>query len=179
MIQITTVTKLYLYRNCYLNISNKNAPVKIGITSIARAIAKFKTNFNKKIKIKGYSAFSILTDIPSSIVISHLIESPNSNSNNFNTSCGTTDRRLFGPPLLNFVLYSKIGIPPFLFLIKCISMFLSIYIYLILSYLKGYYNNLYIVLGANLYSRINLKAATFKKIRYERSDSNDRNKNFG
>ena len=65
------------------------------------------------------------------------------NSNNFITSWGTIDLIELGPPLLNFVVYSKIGIPPFLYFLYNIFCF-AVYIF---TFNKGKYNNLYILLS--------------------------------
>lgn len=90
-----------------------------------------------------FSAFSIDTVIPSSIFTIQCNESPSSNSNNFITSWGTIDLIELGPPLLNFVVYSKIGIPPFLYFLYNIFCFAA-YIF---TFNKGKYNNLYILLS--------------------------------
>lgn len=114
---------------------------------VANAIFKnILFNFKKIIK-KVYSNFSTVTVTFSSIFTIQCNESPNSNSNNFNISCGTTDLIELGPPLLNFVLYSKIGIPPYLFLIYNILSSLRYINLPFKRFIKGYYNNLYIVVS--------------------------------
>lgn len=113
--------------------------------TLAIAILKSGVSNLKKIIKKDYSNFSTVTVTFSSILTTQCKESPNSNSNNFNISCGTTDLIEFGPPLLNFVLYSKIGIPPYLFLIYYILSFLRYINIPFIILIKGYFNNLYIL----------------------------------
>ena len=130
-----------------LTISYLNSPQGEVVPYHTLAIAIFKNSvFNlKKIIKKDYSNFSTVTVTFSSILTTQCKESPNSNSNNFNISCGTTDLIELGPPLLNFVLYSKIGIPPYLFLIYYILSSLRYIKIPFIILIKGYFNNLYIL----------------------------------
>ena len=136
----------------YLNLSYAkiNSPTRSRelLTMIARAIFNFGLILVKKIRsnyFEAIPAFSTSTVILSSIITFQCKESPCCNSNNFNISCGITDLIELGPPLLNFVVYSKIGIPPFLLFLYYI-IYLLRYIYLpFRKYIKGYYNNLYIL----------------------------------
>lgn len=113
----------------------------------ALAIAIFKSGvYNlKKIIKKDYSNFSTVTVTFSSIFTTQCKESPSSSSNNFNISWGTTDLIELGPPLLNFVLYSKIGIPPYLLLLYYILSSLRYINIPFIILIKGYHNNLYIL----------------------------------
>lgn len=117
--------------------------IKILVTNytfIKRNYLIFSENIRDRI-ISYCSAFLIVTVIPLSIFTVQCKESPNSNSNSLITSCGTIDLIELGPPLLNFVVYSKIGIPPFLYFLYNIFC-LKVYI---VTFLKGKYNNLYIL----------------------------------
>ena len=145
------VTNINIYTQNYLNLSYTkiNSPTKSrkSLTSLAIAIFKKRVNFNKKRSNYEVPALLTSTVILSSIITFQCKESPCSNSNNFNISCGMTDLTEFGPPLLNFVVYSKIGIPPCLVFLYYILYSLR-YIYLpFIRLLKGYYNNLYILGG--------------------------------
>ena len=141
----------------YVNIRFKNyLKLPIGIFNSPRgeavpyqalAIAIIKNRLSiigKKIK-KDYSFFSTVTVISSSILTTQCNESPSCKSNNFKISCGTTDLIELGPPLLNFVLYSRIGIPPYLFFLYNILSSLRYINIPFIILIKGYYNNLYIV----------------------------------
>ncbi len=130
-----------------LTISYLNSPQGEVVPYHILAIAIFKNSVSnlKKIIKKDYSNFSTVTVTFSSILTTQCKESPNSNSNNFNISCGTTDLIELGPPLLNFVLYSKIGIPPYLFLIYYILSSLRYIKIPFIILIKGYFNNLYIL----------------------------------
>ena len=130
-----------------LPIVNLNSPheEEAPYHTLAIAIIKNKIFYIKKIIMGIHSNFSTVTVILLSMLTTQCNESPSSSSNNFNISCGTTDLIELGPPLLNFVLYSKIGIPPYLCLMYYI---LSLFNYLKLPFIilkKGYYNNLYIL----------------------------------
>ena len=133
----------------YLNLSYDkiNSPTwsRKQTTILAIAINDLKQNLIKKIRVYGSLALLTSTFIPSSIITFQCRESPCFNSNNFNISCGITDLVELGPPLLNFVVYSKIGIPPFMLFMYYI-LYLLRYIYLpFIKIFKGYYNNLYIL----------------------------------
>lgn len=144
-----SVTYYYVRFKNYLKltISYLNSPQGEVVPYHTLAIAIFKSGvYNlKKIIKKDYSNFSTVTVTFSSILTTQCNESPNSNSNNFNISCGTTDLIELGPPLLNFVLYSKIGIPPYLFLIYYILSSLRYINIPFIILIKGYFNNLYIL----------------------------------
>lgn len=146
-----SITYIKLYCKNYLNLTYAllNSPTRSRelLTGIAYAIINFKELFLKKINLSNYCIPALFT---STVMFSPIItfqckESPNSNSNNFNTSCGTTDLIELGPPLLNLVVYSKIGIPPFILFMYYI-LYLLRYINLPFKIInKGYYSNLYIV----------------------------------
>lgn len=143
------ITYLIIRIKNYLKLlyDNLNSPQgeAVPYQTLANAIFKNGSFLLKKIKLKSYSFFSTVTVIVSSIFTIQCSESPNSKFNNFNISCGTTDLIELGPPLLNFVLYSKIGIPPYLFLLYNI---LSSLRYINIPFkilIKGNYNNLYIL----------------------------------
>ncbi len=150
-----SVTYNNLLSKNYLNLSyaqiNSPTTSRKYNTLLARASVYFD-KFNKifKKRKKNYIIYALFTStvILSSMITFQCKESPCFNSNNFNISWGITDLTEFGPPLLNFVVYSKIGIPPFLLFLYYIVYLLG-YIYLPLkkSY-KGNFNNLYILGGA-------------------------------
>lgn len=145
MVEFITYVLLRLKNYLKLLENDFNSPHGEGAPYHTLAIAinkKIRFNF-KKIK-KDYN-FSTVTVTSLSIVTTQCKESPSSNSNNFNISCGTTDLIELGPPLLNFVLYSKIGIPPYLFLIYYILSFLRYINIPFIRLKKGYFNNLYIL----------------------------------
>ncbi len=128
----------------YSNLDSPQGEV-VPYQALAKAIVKkSRNNIKKKIK-KDYSFFSTVTVIVSSMFTIQCKESPNFKSNNFNISCGTTDLIELGPPLLNFVLYSKIGIPPYLFFLYNILYLLRYINIPFIILIKGYYNNLYIL----------------------------------
>lgn len=148
----TIVTICNFYNKNYLNLSYAkiNSPTKSRecFALLAGANIIFSRLILKK-RISNYEcpAFLTSTVILSSIITFQCNESPCSNSNNFKISCGITDLTELGPPLLNFVVYSKIGIPPFLLFLYYILYSLR-YIYLPFRIIiKGNYNNLYIVGG--------------------------------
>ena len=151
---IIIVTIYELCNKNYLNLSYTkiNSPTKSrkSSTLLARAINNFEKNCIKKRNSNYFLdglAFSTSTVILSSIITFQCNESPCSNSNNFNISCGITDLIELGPPLLSFVVYSNIGIPPFM-LVMYYILYLLRYIYLpFIRFNKGYYNNLYILGG--------------------------------
>lgn len=144
------ITYITIYKKSYLNLTNNylNSPLQrkgclkyLAVAVFNFAYFKLKKNINKILN----HIFLTVTVIPSSILTVHFKESPNSNSNNFRTSLGITDLIELGPPLLNFVVYSKIGIPPFLLFMYYIVYFLK-HINLPFKIIKkGHYNNLYIV----------------------------------
>ena len=144
---IVTIYELCIKNYLNLSYTEINSPTRSRKLSIVLAIAivNFINKFNKKRSNYEVPALLTSTVILSSIITFQCNESPCCNSNNFNISCGMTDLTEFGPPLLNFVVYSKIGIPPFLGFLYYI-IYLLRYIYLpFIRLIKGYYNNLYIL----------------------------------
>ena len=129
MCDYITYDNISLENYLKLPIGHLNSPHEEAVPYHTLAIAIVKNSILnlKKIIKRDYSNFSTVTVIVSSILTTQCNESPNFNSNSFSISCGTTDLIEFGPPLLSFVLYSKIGIPPYLSLMLLYTIFFKVY----------------------------------------------------
>ena len=133
--EIILVSNYYVCKKTYLNVPmvclSRPKPNRNVFLNIARAIANI-TYFAFKKALKGYFYdyfFSTSTRIPSSRWTLHWIESPCSSSRILKTSFGMTVLKLFGPPILIFVVYSSTTMPPYLFVpcyIVCPSRYIQL-----------------------------------------------------